>query len=115
MADDSQYTDSSPHFKGAEKHPILTDADLARCEAISPRRKTPLADIVRAVSEQTGIPTTAIYGRDRSSDISPARQLVMLKCREAGMTVARIGVLLGRDHTTVIAGIKAEKARRGEA
>ena len=115
MADASEYNDSSPSIKGQTDHPILTAADLARCEAISPRRKTPMAEIVRAVSEQTGIPTTAIYGRKRTADIAQARQIVMYLCRREGVKLEAIASYLGRDHTTVLAGINAEKKRRGEA
>ena len=115
MSFDMKYADSSPHFKGVSDHPILTAADLARCEAISPRRKTPVAEIVRAVSVATGIPATEIYGPGRTDEVAQARHIVMLKCREKGMTLQRIGELLGgRCHTTVLAGIKAEKERRGE-
>jgi chromosomal replication initiation ATPase DnaA len=114
-ADADIYSDSTGQIKPTEAHPILTAADLARCEAISPRRKTPMAEIVRAVSEQTGIPTTAIYGRKRTADIAQARQIVMYLCRREGVKLEAIASYLGRDHTTVLAGINAEKKRRGEA
>jgi chromosomal replication initiation ATPase DnaA len=73
-----------------------------------------LADIVRAVSEQTGIKTTDIYGRCRTAPVAQARQLVMYLCERQGMTSHATARLLGRDRSTVSDGIRAEKTRRGE-
>ena len=114
MADGSYYYDSSGESKPADAHPILTAADLARCEAISPRRKTPMAEIVRAVSEATGIKTTDIYGHGRTEDVAQARQIVMHACAQHGMKATVIAKLLDRDISTVLHGIRAEKERRGE-
>ena len=114
MACATDYADSSPNFKGASGHPILTAADLARCEAISPRRKTPMAEIVRAVSEATGIKATDIYGHGRTEDVAQARQIVMHACAQHGMKAIVIAKLLDRDISTVLHGIRAEKERRGE-
>lgn len=92
---------------------FLSADDLARCAQISPRRSTPMPEIVREVSAATGISTAEIYGRSRIGKIAQARQIVMYLCREKGMTLTQIGNLLHRDHTTVMAGIEAEKRRRG--
>jgi chromosomal replication initiation ATPase DnaA len=113
MSFDGHYYDSGRQSKPAEK-PILSDEDVARCEAISARRGTPMPEIVRAVSEATGIKTTDIYGTSRVPAIAQARHIVMYACARHGMRTARIAKLLDRDVSTVLHGIRAEKERRGE-
>jgi chromosomal replication initiation ATPase DnaA len=54
-----------------------------------------------------------ICGRSRLPDVSAARQALYyaLRYRSRPMSLSAIGRLLGRDHSTVIAGIAAAERR----
>ena len=67
--------------------------------------------IARAI-EGTPVTAAEILGRSRTAPVAHARQRVMLMLREAGWSYWRIAHALGRDHTTVIRGIRAAQARR---
>ncbi len=92
---------------------MLTPADLARCDAIRAPHDA-IAAIVAEVSEATGISATDIMGTRKWAQISAARQMVYYIAHRNGMSLPEIGRAFGRDHTTVLHGINAEKARRGE-
>lgn len=92
---------------------ILTPAEADACTATADLRAgRTIKALVHAVAEATGISAQAIYGRNRSRHVNRARQIVMLAAHERGMGLSEIGRALGRDHSTVDHGIKAEKARR---
>lgn len=92
---------------------ILTPADIARCEAIRAPHDA-IAAIVAEVSAATGISANEIMGRKKWGQISAARQMVYYIALRNGLSLPAIGRVFGRDHTTVLHGINAEKARRGE-
>lgn len=89
----------------------LTASDIARCAAIGGRMGL-VAQIVTEVAEATGQSERAIYGRSCVREATLARQLVMFRAAELGLSSTRIGRALGRDHSTVLHGVKAERARR---
>ncbi len=63
--------------------------------------------VIGAVANRRGIPVRAIMGRDRTPLVSAARQEAMAEIRARfGDSLPRIGKLFGRDHTTVLAGIR---------
>ncbi len=70
-------------------------------------------DILRTVSEVTGISTAALQGEKRGGPVSKARQLVFLLCNEHAqqMSTPQIGRLMNRDHTTVIHGTRKARER----
>lgn len=64
--------------------------------------------IIEAVCAQTGAEPAALHGRTRAREVSYARHLAMyvLKVRYH-VSVAEVGrVLGGRDHSTVLSGVK---------
>lgn len=84
--------------------------------------------IIRKVAARTGVPLSLIMSRKRTRPVAHARQRLMFALRMSPFTVQRasvggtdgwtrsyphIGQMLGRDHTTVIHGVRAEAARRG--
>lgn len=69
--------------------------------------------IVDAVAAQHGVGAREILGSDRTRYVVLARQEVMYHARLAGLSLAQIGRAMGRDHTTVMAGIEAHKRRAG--
>lgn len=93
------------------------------------RRALPLpavlpADVVarRRVGERALGQAVVIFGFTRAELLGPrgpaplsrARQWVMAELRAAGWSLPRIGRFLGRDHTTVLHGLRCEAARRAE-
>ena len=109
MADASQYPDSGAQIN-TEKRAILSGADAMRCRAIRLGATDLVMSIVEEVAAQTGVPIRDILGRCRRAD--EARQLVMFVARRTGLSYPKIGHAMNRDHTTIIAGVKREKARR---
>ena len=72
----------------------------------------PVREAFEEVAATTGVPFHQIIGPDQNKRVSHARQLGMFIARERGATLQQIGNILGRDRTTVMRGIRAEKARR---
>jgi chromosomal replication initiator protein len=63
--------------------------------------------ILRAVCAEFGVSKDDLLSKKREATISQARQIAMFLLREdAGLTVARIGRELERDHSTVLHGCK---------
>lgn len=98
----------------------------AGAEATAPKAKPPrravvslvmlggkVRQIVEAVAAQHGVKPQDILGPDRTHYVAMARQEVMYHARLAGLSLAQIGRALGRDHSTVLAGIAAHKRRAG--
>jgi chromosomal replication initiation ATPase DnaA len=90
----------------------LTEADLAQAAMIIPNVR--INKIVAEVAEATGIPAYAIKGTVRRHRVCMARQMVYYIADRSGFSSRDIADAMGRDHTTVLYGIKQEKARRGE-
>ena len=81
-------------------------------EAISDRVR--VGDIIRAVSEVTGISVAQICGVSRQKAYAHPRHLAMLLCKELrpDLSLPKIGFLFGdRDHTTVMSGQNAAVER----
>ena len=63
--------------------------------------------ILKAVCAEFGVSKDDLLSKKREATISQARQITMYLLREdAGLTVARIGRELERDHSTVLHGCK---------
>lgn len=71
-----------------------------------------MRDIARAVAQQNEITLDDILGASRQRAFAWPRQTVMLLASEAGFSNPQIGRFLGRDHTTVLSGVRAARARR---
>ena len=67
-----------------------------------------MEDVVRKVSEVSGIPESGIVGQSRKKEIVEARQTAMFLCRNIlDSSLSSVGVFFGgRDHTTVIHAVK---------
>lgn len=59
-----------------------------------------------AVMAETGVGIDAMLGRSRVARISDARQRLWAALWRAGWSIGEIGRTLGRDHTTVISGLR---------
>lgn len=122
MPDTGQYPDSMREIKAEHSEHecnrrvvasgLLSNADLVRCASLLAGKTGVVADIVRAVSSETGIPARKIYSRDRSQRVSEARWIVMFAAHGRGMSSVQIGWALNRDSSTVRHGIRMEEKRR---
>lgn len=94
----------------------LSNEDIKRCREIALGNRDRILDVLRAVSEQTGIPVTAILSARRERAISQARGLVCYIAHvEQGHSQVAVGRALRIDHTSVCHAVKMERKRRGEA
>ena len=71
-----------------------------------------MRDIAQAVAQENEITLADILGQSRQRASAWPRQTVMLLASEAGFSNPQIGRFLARDHTTVLSGIRAARARR---
>lgn len=91
---------------------VLSPEAVAACNQVFVQHKSTVLKIVDAVAEATGIPAKRILGPRKDAATSRARHIVMYEARLAGLSTTQIGDALGRDHTTVIHGVRAEEKRR---
>jgi len=100
----------------ASHHPItveVIDRILNRMESPRPARSVTSAEVIKVVSDVFAISGADLIGKKRTAKISEARQVAMLLLRELSeLPLTQIGDALGgRQHSTIIAGIKrAQKA-----
>lgn len=89
---------------------ILTDADRAIIAAIKDRAS--IRAIAKQVCAETGLRMPDIMGRSRMAHLCRARELMWFIAHENGASLPQIGRVFGRDHTTILHGIRNEKRRR---
>lgn len=85
----------------------LLDQAAALLAPAPPQPRDAFADILAAVSAETGISPADILGRCRRAEIVRARQLLCSHAHGAGMSLTEIGRRLGRDHGTIAWAIRA--------
>ena len=61
---------------------------------------------VQLASEETGVTPAQIMGNGRTADVTAARQLAYVKARAMGLSYPEIGRAFGRDHTTIMHGVR---------
>lgn len=89
----------------------LTEADIVAARATDRRAR----DVLREVSQATGIRITDLTGYSRRRSIVWPRQVAYLALHRAGYSLSDIGRIMHRDHTTVMHGIAVAKRRGAEA
>lgn len=107
--------DDKPVYKPVNKRDTgyeLPPDDVAYCRQISMRHSDRVKQIALAVTAETGMPISAIYGKSRKTEIVRARWLVMYLAAQDGMSHPVIGKALGLDASTVTYGIGMERKRR---
>ena len=79
-----------------------------------PTRDLSMEDIVRKVSELSGIPEDGIVGKSRRKEIVEARQTAMFLCRNIlDSSLSSVGMYFGgRDHTTVMHAVKTIEKKK---
>ena len=78
-------------------------------------RRQSIASLIRIVAKAAQITVEDILSHKRARKYSVPRQFIMFMAAQMGFSTTRIGAILNRDHSTVIHGIRAEKARREQA
>ena len=74
----------------------------------------PMVVIARQVAAWHRVTVLALRGEGRSRKLVIARQEAFYRCRrELGRSLPQIGNFFGRDHTTVLHGIRAHASRNG--
>ncbi len=73
----------------------------------------PLAGIIELVRSHFNIPLAALLGPGRPDTISVPRQIIFWLAYQTGTHYAAIGRAFGRDHTTVMYGVKVITDRMG--
>lgn len=89
----------------------LTEADIAAM--FVPKAKA--RAIILEVAKASGLKIKTLMGPSRARRATWPRQVAYEALNRAGYSTAEIGRMMGRDHTTVMHGIKAARARRAEA
>jgi chromosomal replication initiator protein len=81
-----------------------------------PMRDISMEDIVRKISELTGISEEGIVGKSRRKEIVEARQTAMFLCRNIlDNSLSSVGMYFGgRDHTTVMHAIKIIEKKKSD-
>ena len=81
-----------------------------------PNRDLSMEDVVRRVSEISGIPEDIIVGQSRKKEIVEARQTAMFLCRNIlDSSLSSVGIFFGgRDHTTVMHAIKTIEEKKSK-
>lgn len=95
----------------ASHHPItveVIDRILNRVDSPRPNRQTTPQTVIKAVCQVFSLPESDLIGKKRTAKVSTARQVAMLLLRElTDIPLTQIGDALGgRQHSTVISGIK---------
>jgi Bacterial dnaA protein helix-turn-helix len=93
------------------------DVELAKARAI--RDELPrLDELLQLAAEVTNVPVQALKGQRRARDIAWPRQFAMWLMRECRRDVSypMIGRAIGgRDHTTVMHGLRNVQAKQGQS
>lgn len=70
--------------------------------------------IIAEVGQLAGVSPEEMLGRNRRRLVAETRRRAMYEVRERmGLSYPEIGLVFDRDHSTVIAGCRAERRRRG--
>lgn len=65
-------------------------------------------ELAGIIGSKHGIPTADILGRGRRADIASARRELYVALWRDGFSIADVGRILERDHTTILHGMRVE-------
>ncbi len=91
---------------------MLSDEDIKRARKIALAQLPDIKEIMRQVSEQTGVTIAQMKGVRRYADVTAARQLVSYIALREGHSVVMIARAMNKDRTTVVVGARREAAMR---
>ena len=96
-----------------QSHDFLTDADRAAIANIGNRAT--VREIARQVCAETGTSYAAVMSSNRAAYLCRVREVIYYMAHREGFSLPQIARVFRRDHTTILSGLRNEKARRGEA
>lgn len=79
---------------------------------LTPRERRKM--IIAQVCERRGVSVEEVLGRSRFKRICSARKEAYVRLREENLSYPTIGKMFGRDHTTVIDGVKRHEREQHE-
>ena len=67
--------------------------------------------IVTRVADENGVRVADLLGPSHARRVSWPRQAAYVQLRDRGLSYPQIGRIMGRDHTSVLSGERAHRAR----
>lgn len=71
--------------------------------------------LAATLAAETGIPVSDILGSSKEAAIVAVRHRLWSMLRETGLSLPALAAVLGRNHTTILAGIRRHAERTGPA
>lgn len=97
-------------------HHTFTRDEIADLRAINGDEITrAIHRIAGDAAKRAGMTLARLIGPDRSAAAVRVRDVAISAARREGYSMPQIGKAMNRDHTTVLASIRRQQARRGEA
>jgi hypothetical protein len=86
---------------------MIRFANVSIIEDVKTKLVPSLYMVLKEVSDITGISIDALKSKSRQADISVARQIYFKRAKmQTKQSLARIGLIVNRDHATALHGIK---------
>lgn len=92
-----------PVVQVAVPAPVMVDIEAQVIPA------SPMQQIIKDVAAETGVSRDDLLGKSRLRTVVRARWIAMHRMRELGYSYPAIGRRLGKDHTTVLSGVRKYK------
>lgn len=81
-------------------------------EMLAAVERAGVAPLLLAACQAHQVDPLLVMGRDNFAELHAARRAFWRSLHAAGWAYARIGRLVGRDHTTILAGISGQRRER---
>ena len=78
---------------------------------VSERQRKAARDIIDHVARKHGVSVREILNHNRIPNVVAARQEAMRLVYSTGLKLGQVGIIFGRDHSTVLHGIRRAEAR----
>lgn len=105
--------DARPMWQRMEIH---FDAHVVDRQRHLARQSSRWKTFIRVQAEASGLTYSDVIGRSRKRDIVQIRQRIWLEMHRAGKSFLEIAqIFSGRDHTTVLSGVRAAERREQNA
>ena len=73
-----------------------------------------LGDLVRQIAASYHVTAEQIAGRQRTDLVAAARKHLWAELRSRGFSYSELGEMFGRDHTTILQGIRSHRKSRAQ-
>lgn len=69
-------------------------------------RRERASALVESLAQETGIPVDCIMSRSHDPQVVAVRHRLWVMLHDSGLSIGAIGKVLGRDHTTILYGLR---------